>query len=90
MGFPSLYPYVQTKPLHETQILKKSDADGYEIEIEVRPNYELEQLILSYGDGMAVLTPTALREKIKTKLESSLKITIPFTKNEHIFINFAL
>lgn len=70
---PSLYPYVQTKPLHETQILKKSDADGYEIEIEVRPNYELEQLILSYGDGMAVLTPTALREKIKTKLESSLK-----------------
>ena len=70
---PSLYPYIQTKPLHETQKLKNTDANGYEIEIEVRPNFELEQLILSYGDGMSVLSPEGLKEKIRTKLESSLK-----------------
>lgn len=70
---PSLYPYIQTKPLHETQKLKNTDANGYEIEIEVRPNFELEQLILSYGDGMSVLSPEGLKEKIKTNLESSLK-----------------
>lgn len=68
----SLYPYVQTKPLHETQKLKKSDANGYEIEIEVRPNYELEQLILSYGDGMTVLSPVELREKVKNRIMRSL------------------
>lgn len=28
----SLYPYVHTKPLHDTQKLKRFDANGYEIE----------------------------------------------------------
>lgn len=69
----SLYPYIQTKPLHETQKLKASGPDGYEIEIEVRPNYELEQLILSYGDGMTVLAPTSLREKIQARIANSLE-----------------
>lgn len=68
-----LYPYVQTKPLHESQKLKKSDPNGCEIEIEVRPNYELEQLILSYGDGMSVIYPETLRDKIKERLTKSLK-----------------
>ena len=70
---PSLFPYIQTKPLHETQKLKKSDANSYEIEIEVRPNFELEQLILSYGEGLSVLSPADLRNKIKSKLELSIK-----------------
>lgn len=69
---PTLYPYVKTKPLHETQKLKQSDATGYEIEIEVRPNYELEQLILSYGEGMSVLTPSDLRDKIRSRLKQSI------------------
>lgn len=70
---PSLFLYIQTKPLHETQKLKKSDANSYEIEIEVRPNFELEQLILSYGEGLSVLSPADLRNKIKSKLELSIK-----------------
>ena len=70
---PSLYPYIKTKPLHETQKLKASGPDGYEIEIEVRPNYELEQLILSYGDGMTVLAPYTLRNKIQARIANSLK-----------------
>ena len=69
----SLYPYIQTKPLHETQKLMKSNATGYEIEIEVRPNFELEQLILSFGEGMKVMSPTDLRDKIKSKLALSIK-----------------
>lgn len=70
---PSLYPYIQTKPIHESQKLKKSGLNGYEIEIEVRPNYELEQQILSYGDGVSVIYPDTLRDKIKKRLTHSLK-----------------
>lgn len=69
----SLYPYIKTKPLHESQKLKKSDESGCEIEIEVRPNHELEQLILSYGEGLKILSPDSLREKILKRLTLSLK-----------------
>lgn len=69
----SLYPYIYTKPIHESQKVKRSDSEGYEVEIEVRPNYELEQLILSYGEGVQVVCPTDLREKIEERLSLSLK-----------------
>lgn len=69
----SLYPYIQTKPLHESQKVKNHDKDGYEIEIEVRPNYELEQMILSYGEKMKVLSPESLRERIKGRFMEAVK-----------------
>lgn len=69
---PSQFPYIRTKPLHETQKLKQSSPNGYEIEIEVRPNYELEQLILSFGDAVSVLSPPDFRNKIKSRLQSAL------------------
>lgn len=69
----ALYPYIQTKPLHGSQKLKRVCADGCELEIEVRPNYELEQLILSYGEGLRVLYPVSLRDRIKERLVTSLE-----------------
>lgn len=70
---PSLYPYIKTKPIHESQKLKKFTEDGSEIEIEVRPNYELEQLLLSYAEGLRVIRPVELRDKIKERLTACLK-----------------
>lgn len=69
----SLYPYIKTKPLHESQKDKGQDDTGYLIEIEVRPNYELEQMILSYGERMKVLSPYGLRERIRERLEKGIK-----------------
>ncbi len=69
----ALYPYVQTKPLHGSQKVKKVSSEGHELEIEVCLNYELEQLILSYGEGMKVIYPVELRDKIKGRLASSLE-----------------
>jgi predicted DNA-binding transcriptional regulator YafY len=67
-----LYPYIQTKPLHGSQ-KKKEKGDNYiVIELEVIPNYELESLILSYGEGIEVLTPTILRNKIKNRVQMIL------------------
>ena len=64
-------PYIITKPIHETQkhyVLE----DGLLVKIKVIPNFELEQLILSFGEGVKVLLPVHLIEKISDRIELSL------------------
>ena len=68
-----LYPYIATKPIHGSQKVVSSDVDKTIIEIEVKPNYELEQLILSYGEGMKVLAPNSFRNKIYGRLVKMLE-----------------
>jgi predicted DNA-binding transcriptional regulator YafY len=68
-----LYPYIQTKPLHGSQKKKENGDKFVVIELELIPNYELESLLLSYGEGIEVLLPKTLREKIKSRLELSIK-----------------
>ena len=42
------------------------------VELCVQLNFELEREILGFGDGMTVLTPARLRERIRQKLERGL------------------
>jgi len=65
---PSLAPYIVTKPIHSSQIVKQVE-DGLLVKIEVIPNYELEQLILSFGEGVRVLKPQTLVNRIKLRVE---------------------
>lgn len=62
--------YVKTKPLHGTQKLLKSDPSGLSIQIDVVPNPELYQALLSFGPDVEVMSPDFIREKMteKTKL----------------------
>ena len=69
----SLWDYIDTKPIHGSQTRISEDESGVIIEIDVIPNYELEQLLLSYGEGINVLSPKELREKIKGRIEESMK-----------------
>ena len=70
---PQLVPYIQTKPLHGTQRELGTDANGFlEIQIEVIVNYELEQLLLSYAEGIEVIEPLHLREKIQSRIQQCL------------------
>lgn len=61
-------PYIETKPLHESQILIEKKTDGIIIEMEVQHNFELEREILGFGDGITVLSPPKLRDIIKKRL----------------------
>ncbi|TKC02638.1 helix-turn-helix transcriptional regulator [Pedobacter cryotolerans] len=71
---PSSAPYVLSKPLHHSQ-KKISYIDGeLIISIEVIPNYELESLILSFGERVEVLTPNGFRDKIAERLEMNTAI----------------
>lgn len=69
----TLYPYIKTKPLHGSQKEKAKEEEYTYIELKLIPNYELESLILSYGEGIEVVSPDSLRTKIKTRLEQTIK-----------------
>lgn len=57
--------YVLTKPLHLTQKVDRDDTSGLTIKIEVVPNLELYQLILSFGKDVEVISPENVRDEIK-------------------------
>lgn len=63
-------PYVLTKPLHGSQKKLESKADITIIEIEVIPNIELRQLILSYGEGIEVISPKSFRDQMKKVIDN--------------------
>lgn len=66
-------PYVESKPLHGSQkIISRSQGDLV-ISIEVIPNYELESVILSYGERVSVLEPESFKKKIADRLKEALK-----------------
>lgn len=67
---PRDYPYIISKPLHGS--MKRNDKE-FIIKLQVIPNYELESLLLSCGEGIEVLEPLWLREKIKGRIESLLQ-----------------
>lgn len=69
-----LIPYIRTKPLHGTQREISSDENHVTIQIEVIINFELEQLILSHGEKLEVITPVAFREKIKERIYTCAKL----------------
>ncbi|MBU2945731.1 helix-turn-helix transcriptional regulator [Zobellia uliginosa] len=62
-------PYVITKPMHHSQLIEKENEDGsIEINIKVKINFELERLILGFGEAIKVIQPERLRKRIAKKL----------------------
>jgi predicted DNA-binding transcriptional regulator YafY len=64
--------YMENKSIHETQKHKWIDENTLEVKIKVMVNYELERLILSYGESVKVIEPQHLKEKIKNRLLNGL------------------
>lgn len=69
--YPLLAPYIKTKPIHTSQSSREV-TNGLYVKIDVIPNFELEQLILSFGEGVAVISPEHLKLKILERLNKSL------------------
>ena len=62
-------PYVLTKPFHHSQhVLETKKDHSVVISLSLHLNFELERLILGFGDGMEVLKPASLRKRIRAKL----------------------
>lgn len=64
-------PYILTKPLHHSQKLLKELGNGaILIELRVHHNFELERIILGFGDGIHVMEPPLLRQNILGRLQN--------------------
>jgi predicted DNA-binding transcriptional regulator YafY len=66
-------PYVETKPLHQSQEITKRLKEGIIVKLTVQLNYELEKEILGFGMGVTVLSPKKLQQSIKENLKKAVK-----------------
>ena len=66
-------PYVITKPFHKSQRLIKRTEDGVIFNILVQMNFELERMILGFGDSIEILKPERLRKRMKQKLKKAVE-----------------
>ena len=62
----NIIPYISSKPIHGSQKIKENI-----LHLQVKLNYELEALILSYGEKMCVLEPKELALIIKVRLDKT-------------------
>ncbi len=60
--------YIITKPIHSSQVTLQETETHAIFQIEVIPNFELESVLLSFGEKMEVLQPESLRAKISDRL----------------------
>ncbi|MFC5045453.1 helix-turn-helix transcriptional regulator [Aquimarina hainanensis] len=67
-------PYVITKPFHSSQRIIKTTENGVIFNILVQINFELERMILGFGDSIEVLKPEKLRKRIALKLERASRL----------------
>ena len=61
--------YILTKSLHKTQRLIEEKEDNVLIELTLIPNYELESLLLSFGERLKVVKPKELRDRMAERLK---------------------
>jgi len=66
-------PYVLTKPLHSSQrLIKQNEDQSIIVHIFLTPNYEMERILLGFGDGIEVIKPENLRNRMKKILEKAI------------------
>lgn len=65
---PHQAPYIRNKPLHESQSEPENGfGDGYAyFRLQVKDNYELRSLLLSFGSGIEVLAPESFRREMSS------------------------
>ena len=68
--------YIKTKPIHMSQELIKEDPETHccVFEIRVVVNFELISVLLSYGEGLKVMAPRMLKQRMEKTLARALQL----------------
>lgn len=66
--------YLQTKPLHASQQLLEQTDEYTVFCYTLILNYELEALLLSFGEEVEVLAPAALRERVAAQARAMVEV----------------
>lgn len=65
--------YIKTLPLHDSQVIVEDNDQELRIRVDIRPNFEFQQIILGYGNRVKVIKPGWLVQEIKKNLKANLK-----------------
>jgi len=77
-------PYVITKPFHSSQTILKRTNTGVIFNIKVQINYEMERMILGFGENIEILKPERFRKNIMNKLyQARNNYNIPNNSSEN-------
>lgn len=69
---PEQVPYIETKPLHKSQMVVERNEDGSAtFQIEVVLNYEIERDLIGYGEGIKVLSPRILVKHVSSRMRAA-------------------
>lgn len=63
--------YIFNKPVHHSQRILQTDEKGTVFAIDVIPNYELESLLLSFGERVEVLEPKSLLTRLAERFRQA-------------------
>ncbi|MDN4014347.1 WYL domain-containing protein [Chryseobacterium gambrini] len=66
-------PYVKTKPFHASQEIVSETNEGTIFKICVQLNFELERLLLGFGECLVVHKPRKLRLRLEEKFKAAAK-----------------
>ena len=72
--------YFESKPIHHSQRTVICDREHTTISINVKPNYELERMILAHIDEVVVLKPESLRSKIIERVSKGMLCWYDYVK----------
>lgn len=65
--------YIKSLPLHDSQTVLTDDEQKLVIQIEIKPNYEFYQHILSYGPTAKVIEPKSIADRVISQLNETLR-----------------
>ena len=64
---PELWPYVETKPIHGSMRVIKRSEEGVQVRLDVKINYELISLLFALGEGVKIISPLSLNNRVLEK-----------------------
>ena len=67
---PTLWPYIESKPIHGSQRVISNKGGKVIIELTVQINYELVTTLFAYSEGVKVLQPDSLKKEMITKAKA--------------------
>lgn len=65
--------YIESQPLHPSQVIVRNDEVALEVQLELCITKELVMQILSYGYDVEVKSPEKLKKQIQNQLKGALK-----------------
>ena len=71
---PEQRMYLGSLQIHESQEVIVNNKDEYRIKLRMHATYDLIKEILSYGEDVAVIAPTSLKNEIQRRYKSAMKL----------------